>query len=162
MEVAMPQSDGFAFKNSGLNDFLFAEVGAELNGSPLTILSVLARLGQDPWAEAGRWAGLPRAAAIDCLACSISQMPLSPEALLAAHATAARLVGLLPSPGQRPERGREPAVQKTEAMPDWVPIVLIAGLVFAAGLSLSRWTPSVDTAAALSEHRLSKADQGKP
>ena len=39
---SMTTSDAFALKNSGLNAFLFAEVGTELNGSPLTILSVLA------------------------------------------------------------------------------------------------------------------------
>ncbi len=40
----MSHPDTFALKNSGLNEFLFAEIGTELNGSPLTILSVLARL----------------------------------------------------------------------------------------------------------------------
>ena len=52
----MAAADVFVFKNSGLNAFLFAEVGTELNGSPLTILSVLARLGQDPW-DRGRELG---------------------------------------------------------------------------------------------------------
>ena len=42
----MANSDAFALKNSGLNDFLFAVVGSEINGTPLTILSVLARLGE--------------------------------------------------------------------------------------------------------------------
>ncbi len=52
----MTSTDAFALKNSDLNTFLFADVGTELNGSALTILSVLARLGEDPWAEAARWA----------------------------------------------------------------------------------------------------------
>jgi cell wall assembly regulator SMI1 len=51
------QSDPFALKNSGLNDILFAEIGSGVNGSPLTILSMLARLGEDPWTEAARLAG---------------------------------------------------------------------------------------------------------
>jgi hypothetical protein len=48
----MPQSDAFALENSGPNQFLFAQVGKEVNGSPLIILSVMARLGQAPWIEA--------------------------------------------------------------------------------------------------------------
>ncbi len=103
----MSHHDAFALKNSGLNDFLFAEVGTELNGSALTVLSVLARLGCDPWAEAARWTTLPKRQSIDSLAQSITQMPLYPEALADARATATRLIGLLPvqvdksSPGVR-------------------------------------------------------------
>ncbi|MGO9999451.1 MAG: hypothetical protein ACLPKW_17150 [Acetobacteraceae bacterium] len=93
----MSSPDAFALKNSGLNAFLFAEVGTELNGSQLTILSILARLGQDPWAEAARWAQLPKAAMIDCLVHSIAQMPLCPQAFVEARATASRLVLLLPT-----------------------------------------------------------------
>ena len=64
----MTSTDAFALKNSDLNAFLFADVGTEMNGSALTMLSVLARLGQDPWAEAARWTAKQKAAAIDCLA----------------------------------------------------------------------------------------------
>ncbi len=94
----MPQSDVFALKNSSLNAFLFADVGIEANGSGLTILSVLARLGKDPWAEAALWAKQPPTAAINSLAASIGRMPLSQAALQNARATAARLVELLPKP----------------------------------------------------------------
>ena len=107
----MAAADVFVFKNSGLNAFLFAEVGTELNGSPLTILSVLARLGQDPWAEAANWAKLPKSATIDRLAQSISQMPLSPQALGEARTTATRLIKLLPSQVARPT---QPAGGKQE------------------------------------------------
>jgi hypothetical protein len=109
-------SDVFALKNSGLEAFLYADVGAELNGSALTILSMIARLGQDPWAEAARWAKLPRAGAIEGLAQSIAQMPLVPAALAETRATAARLVQLLPAttPGPRQDRAAKadaPSVQ---------------------------------------------------
>ena len=57
----MSTSDVFALEKSGLNTFLFAEVGTETNGSVLTVLSVLARLGRDPWEQAARWASLPKA-----------------------------------------------------------------------------------------------------
>jgi hypothetical protein len=122
----MPRSDPFALKNSGLNEFLFAEVGNEVNGSPLTILSVLARLGQDPWAEAARLAKLPKARTIDYLANSISQMPLSPRALIDARATAARVTSLLPSQSKSPSQPISKAL-----VPTWVPLaVLFAAVVF--------------------------------
>lgn len=123
----MTTSDAFAFKNSGLNAFLFAEVGTELNGSPLTILSVLARLGQDPWAEAAKWTKLPKAAMIERLAQSISQMPLTPQAISEARATASRLVLLLPSQAPRPSSGKAAAAPRP-TVPKWV----LAGICAAA------------------------------
>ena len=127
----MPQSDAFAFKNSGLNAFLFAEVGNEVNGSPLTILSVLARLGLDPWIEAARLTKMPKAALIDSLANSISQMPLSPQALIDARTTATRLIQLLPSQVLSPLK-RETISLRKSSIPGWVPYaVVVAALAFA-------------------------------
>ena len=117
----MSYSDAFALKNSGLNAFLFAEVGTELNGSQLTVLSILARLGQDPWAEAARWAQLPKAAMIDCLVHSIAQMPLCPQALVEARVTASRLALLLPSQNPTARRIDDAAVTSL-AMPAWAPL----------------------------------------
>ena len=94
----MPAPDIFAFKKSGLDGFLFAHVGTELNGSALTVQSMLARLGRDPWAEAARCASMPLPAVIDGLSASIAQMPLSPQCLADARATAETLSRLLPAP----------------------------------------------------------------
>jgi hypothetical protein len=125
----------FALKNSGVEAFLHADVGEELNGSTLTILSMIARLGPDPWSEAARWAALPRAGAIESLAESIDQMPLVPSALAEAHATATRLVQLLPTttPGARLD-----GLVKTEAsaMPNWLPVTLLYGAM-ALGMAVS-------------------------
>jgi hypothetical protein len=129
----MPRSDAFAFKNSGLNAFLFAEVGNEVNGSPLTILSVFARLGQDPWAEAARLARLPKAAIIDYLANSISQMPLCPQALTDARTTAARIIQLLPS-----QRNSGNATVATSSIPRWLPLALLfAAIAFGIAFEMS-------------------------
>jgi hypothetical protein len=135
----MTTSNAFAFKNSGLNEFLFAEVGTELNGSPLTILSVLARLGQDPWAEAARWTKLPKAATIDNLAQSISQMPLAPQAIAEARDTASRLILLLPSQVQVPRADNNAAAaapQTKSAMPKWV-LLAVFGIALVLGVSFS-------------------------
>jgi len=89
----------FALRDSGLSAFLFSDVGMEANGTSLTILSLLARLGKDPWTEAADWSAKSRDAAIKSLADSISQMPPNQQALDEAHLTASRLVLLLPRQG---------------------------------------------------------------
>jgi hypothetical protein len=40
-------------QNSEFADFLYAPIGEEENGMLLTVLSALARIGLDPWQEAG-------------------------------------------------------------------------------------------------------------
>ncbi len=129
----MATSDAFALQNSSLNAFLFAEVGTELNGSPLTMLSVLARLGQDPWTEAAKWAKLPKSAMIERLTQSISQMPLSPQALVEARNTAARLILLLPS--QAPRSIEAPVARKT-VVPKWA-LIAICGAAVALGFGFN-------------------------
>ncbi len=91
----MASSDVFVLPKSNLNGFLFAAIGTEENGSSLTVLSTLARLGEDPWAKAASWASMSKDAAVDALAACIAQMPLSRTDLQNAPATAARLVALL-------------------------------------------------------------------
>ena len=126
----MSHSDAFALKNSGLNEFLFAEVGSEMNGSSLTILSVLARLGKDPWTEAARLATLPKSLTIDDLVNSISQMPLCPQALTDVRTTAARLILLLPSQAQSFSKRVDLPIGKLRA-PGWVPAaIFLAALAF--------------------------------
>jgi hypothetical protein len=93
----MPSTDAFALRRSGLNEFLFAAVGTEANGMTLSLLSVFARLGNDPWREAGRLAGLPKSEAIESLAQIIAGMPRCVWPLPAATAIATRLIALLPT-----------------------------------------------------------------
>nr|WP_294501241.1 hypothetical protein [uncultured Rhodopila sp.] len=131
----MTSSNAFALRESGLNDFLFAEVGTELNGSRLTILSVLARLGQDPWAEAARWAKQPKAATIDKLAQSIAQMPLEPAAIAEARTTASRLILLLPSQVQVPRSDNKPAAAKSK-LPKWA-LLAVFGVALVLGITFN-------------------------
>ena len=130
----------FALKNSGFDAFLHADVGAELNGSALTVLSMIARLGRDPWAEAARWAALPRAGAIEGLAQSIAQMPLVPSALAETRTIAERLVQLLPISTSGAWQGGV-AKADTPSVPGWLPITILY-LALAFGMALSaRLTP---------------------
>jgi hypothetical protein len=81
----MSSSDAFALQQSGLNEFLFAPVGTETNGMTLSLVSVFARLGNDPWLEPGRLARLPKSEATESLARSIASMPTSIWPLHAAN-----------------------------------------------------------------------------
>jgi hypothetical protein len=54
--------------------FLFAPVGEEVDGVPLSVLSALSRLGLDPRDEAARLARLTKNAAADQLAAMIARL----------------------------------------------------------------------------------------
>jgi len=86
----------FSLRTSAFNDFLYAPVGEEENGMVLTMLSVLARSGVDPWGEAARLNDLPRDAATKRLALMISRLPRGQWAQSATGDIASRLVALLP------------------------------------------------------------------
>ncbi len=125
----------FALRDSGLEPFLFAEVGTELNGAALTVLSTLARLDCDPWAEAASLAALPATSGIERLAACIERMPLAPAALAEARATAARLVSLLPAAAP-PVRGAKVGIAAVPALPGWRPLALFA-LFLALGIAVN-------------------------
>lgn len=93
----MAAPDATALQRSDLNQFLFADIGTEANGMTLSVMSVLARRGADPWTEAGRLAVLPKSDAVDTLAQMIATMPASLWAMPDAAVIAARLIGLLPA-----------------------------------------------------------------
>lgn len=93
----MSRTNVFTLQNSLLNEFLFAPVGTEANGMTLTMISVLARLGYDPWLQAAELAKLPKPEATESLAQIIANTPNGIWPLLAAKPIAARLVTLLPT-----------------------------------------------------------------
>jgi hypothetical protein len=134
----MSRTDVFALKNTGLNSFLFAEVGTESNGSMLTVLSVLARLGEDPWTQAALWANLPTPDIIDRLAHSIAQMPLPPRALRDARQTATRLIQLLPTRAIKADQSNA-ATPVPLTWPRWAPVALIA-IMLAVSLGSTLFT----------------------
>ena len=96
------EPDVFALGQSKLNGFLFADIGIEANGMPLSVISALARQGLEPWQEAERLAKLPHRAATEGLAGLIAALPASPWPMPDATAIAARLVALLPGRGEPP------------------------------------------------------------
>ena len=147
-EFNMPSSDAFAFRQSGLNEFLFAPVGTEANGMTLSLVSVFARLGNDPWLEAGRLAKLPKSEATESLARSISSMPTSIWPLQAATAIAARLIALLPTQSGVSRRNPPASAYGAKAGPFLtiaVVLVCVACVVaFKAGVFTSLDAPAPD------------------
>ncbi len=144
----MTQTDLFAFRNSGLENLLFAEVGDEADGARLTVLSLLARLGLDPWAEAARLVTLPRKAAIASLAGYIGRTPLPPPVLAQAQATAARLILLLPVNNTVTGIATRRLPPSAAAMPKWLPMTLLyCALAIGLGVNLLMMSPHTGAAA---------------
>jgi hypothetical protein len=79
-----------------LDNFLFAEIGEEKDGIQLSMISVLTRLGLDPWDEAGRLSALSRPEAGQQLGRLIAELPDACRPLAEAREIAARLVEQLP------------------------------------------------------------------
>jgi hypothetical protein len=90
----------FSTLNASYEDFLFAPVCEDANGMRLSVISALARMNVDPWEEATRLAAMPKAIAEKTLLSTLDLVSgrswKSPEAA----AVAARLVRLLPQPGE--------------------------------------------------------------
>jgi hypothetical protein len=90
----------FSTLSGSYDDFLFAPICEDANGMRLSVLSALARMNVDPWEEAGRLAAMPKASAEKTLLLALDRVSgrswKSPEAA----AIAARLVRLLPQPGE--------------------------------------------------------------
>ena len=77
------------------DEFLCAPIGADRNGTGLSVLSALARLNVDPWQEATSLARMPREAAVVRLTALIDALPN--EGTIGIPTTiAADLVALLP------------------------------------------------------------------
>lgn len=110
----MPLRDEYTLHQSDLSAFLFAPLWDEKNGTPLSVLSALARLDIDPWAEAARLAALPKDAAASALAVILRRLPLHQSVKPDTGAAAERVVTLLPDGGSAttvegtmaPRRGR--------------------------------------------------------
>ena len=128
--------------------FLFAAIGADRNGMPLSVLSALARLGVDPWQEAARLTALPEATATLSLAALLAARPDGASADTGGGATAARLIALLPrraGANTSPRRGlshadatSEPQVQ----LPVILLLIFMACMLGVEALTASRRPPA--------------------
>ena len=116
------------------NDFLFALVGEDRNGMPLSVVSVLARMNLDPWVEAACLADLPAETAARKLAAWLDA--LSDPALKPAgpDTRALGLIALLP---RRVTHTAPPPVDRTGAVAAARPQALIKVILLAICLIVS-------------------------
>ena len=84
---------------SEFDAFLFAPLGEDRNGVPLSVISLLARMNLDPWQEAGDLATLPAEAAASRLALSLDSLTDPTLRQVDSRALILKLLALLP---QRP------------------------------------------------------------
>jgi hypothetical protein len=87
------------------DSFLYASVGDDSNGMPLTVLSALARMDVDPWEEAANLMQLPQGVAVEHLGSLLGGLRNLSVANLDPSHIAVPLVALLP---RRVERARPP------------------------------------------------------
>jgi hypothetical protein len=92
----MTLRQGFRPLRPDLDRFLFAAVGDEVDGMPLSVVSALTRLGLDPWQEASRLSSLGRREAVEQLARLIAELPGISRPTGEARDIAGPLVNLLP------------------------------------------------------------------
>jgi hypothetical protein len=109
------------FLGPEFNRFLFALVGTDRYGAQLSVVSALARLDLDAWAEAAALARLPRDAAVKKLSLLLRRYSEIPQMAQESGAVAARLVALLPGTA-----ATKPAVETPRSK--WVAASSAAGL----------------------------------
>jgi hypothetical protein len=141
----MAMRAGFNLHHSDLQEFLFAPVWEENNGTPLSILSALARLGMDPWGEAARLAEMPRAAAVSALAAILARLPRSEPEVPDYSGISERLVQFLPQGGSRPpsntygtDNGSAAGDGAAAVSPQTIGLVAVAAVV-AVVLQVNGW-----------------------
>lgn len=141
----MALSARFSLLNASFDRFLFASIGEQENGMPLSVASALARLGRDPWVEAGRLAQLPRDAATEALVAMIARISPARVTPSDAPGIAARLVLLLPSEVSGPSAVRAGAADPPRRWLYRLSLVLcLALLAFAAFNLLADRRPAFD------------------
>jgi hypothetical protein len=134
---------------SEFDDFLFAPIGEDGNGTLLSVLSALVRLDLDPWQEAAELAQLPGEPATQRLASLIAALPDGSTVHLDPGTAAARLIALLPGHARSNIRSRETLLGVGEVMSfRAAAIYVIFIFVVLGGLTLSTHLPpgQVDTA----------------
>jgi hypothetical protein len=116
-----------------LNDFLFALVGDDSNGMPLSVVSMLARMDLDPWVEAAYLADLPPETAARKLAAWLDALSDPALKLASPDTRAVRLIALLP---RRVTPNSSPLPDRTGAVAAAHPQALIKVILLAIFLIL--------------------------
>lgn len=143
--MALPAD--FSLLDSEFGDFLFATVGQEKAGMPLSVLSALTRLGVDPWLEAARLSDLPKDFAIATLSGMLARLPVGRWELSETRGIAARLVEFLPRRGADPAKPR--MIERAHVPAVWLIVVALGAAAF-LGMAASSQLPWVSGHASVS------------
>jgi hypothetical protein len=94
--VKVTPAASVSFFRPEFNDFLYAQISADRNEMPLSVLSALSRLDIDPWEKAAELAELPTEAATRVLSALLARLPSRGGGQADSRAIADRLIELLP------------------------------------------------------------------
>ena len=132
----MPLRRAYAAALPEYDSFLFASVGEEVDGIPLSVLSALSRLNLDPRDEAARLSQLTKETAADQLASMIGRLSDRRWSLSEARRIAGRLVERLPMAiaASRPERFKTRAAPKPASDPSQFLVYLALLIALLVGL----------------------------
>jgi hypothetical protein len=98
MRPSTMQQPSGSYLTPEFDDFLFALINEDGDKTPLSVLSLFARRGVDPWEEAANLAQLPHASAAERLISLIASIPGGLPACSDAKTISDRLLALLPPP----------------------------------------------------------------
>ncbi len=121
------------FLGEEFNNFLFAPIGTDQHGGQLSVVSALARLDLDAWAEADTLSRLPQSAAVAKLSGILVHYPEIPQLRQDTATVATRLLALLPrraAPLQLMPSAGSPAPV------NWVAVTTAGGLSVLAVIGL--------------------------
>ncbi|MFW2448268.1 MAG: hypothetical protein ACN4E6_13175 [Qipengyuania pacifica] len=112
--------------------FLYAPLGEDHQGLSVTVLSMLARLGVDPWTEAADLSKLPRRAAQQRLEALIGKFRDVSTQVSDRGRIALKLLAFLPKPAKSTSSDSESAAPKLviPLRKPWFPWVVAAALIF--------------------------------
>ncbi len=117
------------------DEFLFAQIGEQENGMPMSMASALTRLGLDPWEEAARLGTLPTAAAVGAVAALMARMS---DLRLGAPESKKLAAGLVPLLARAPSAKAIPASAVLwwhvllRIEPRWLKVAIAVGVIVAA------------------------------
>ncbi|OSQ27674.1 hypothetical protein TH468_20195 [Thalassospira sp. MCCC 1A03138] len=99
------------------DQFLQMPVGDDSKGTSVTVLSMLARLGLDPWQEASDLAALPRKSAWERLDGLVARFTDVPSVIAGRAEAVSRMIAGLPG-GELVDRTRQASASKGTILPD--------------------------------------------
>jgi hypothetical protein len=129
--------------------FLFASIGEQENGMPVSVLSALARLDIDPWREAESLARMPAKSADLRLKSLIEKLPDTPAKRDDEGTIASRLIALLPHRAPPPTKLELNWPEATAALRSQSFIfTVLFSVFFLASLLAAQWTAATPSPSA--------------